>query len=191
MFFGASSTAIDLVAVIAQPLEALYQVRPGGDDRAAALLFHDRRDGKRRIIDRLHVDRGDQVERVFLHGEHVAVAVGVAGIVDHHVDAAEGVHCRPDHLVDLGALRHVDAHGDRRLADGVGYALRALDVQVGDHDLGALLGETFRDALAEARRRAGDDRDLVFETCHDALFPGLLVPDYWWLNTTVLVALMS
>ena len=29
MFFGASSTAIDLVAVIAQPFEALYQVRPG------------------------------------------------------------------------------------------------------------------------------------------------------------------
>ena len=29
MFFGASSTAIDFVAVIAQPFEALYQVRPG------------------------------------------------------------------------------------------------------------------------------------------------------------------
>jgi hypothetical protein len=29
MFFGASSTAIDFVAVIVQPLEALYQVRPG------------------------------------------------------------------------------------------------------------------------------------------------------------------
>ena len=29
MFFGASSTAMDLVAVIAQPFEALYQVSPG------------------------------------------------------------------------------------------------------------------------------------------------------------------
>ena len=35
MFFGASSTAIDLVAVIAQPFEALYQVRPGRGRRPA------------------------------------------------------------------------------------------------------------------------------------------------------------
>ena len=35
IFFGASSTAIDLVAVITQPLEALYQVRPGRGLRPA------------------------------------------------------------------------------------------------------------------------------------------------------------
>ncbi len=35
MFFGASSTAIDLVAVIAQPFEALYQVSPGRGRRPA------------------------------------------------------------------------------------------------------------------------------------------------------------
>ena len=35
MFFGASSTAIDLVAVIAQPFEALYQVNPGRGRRPA------------------------------------------------------------------------------------------------------------------------------------------------------------
>ncbi len=29
MFFGASSTAIDLVSVITAPFEPLYQVRPG------------------------------------------------------------------------------------------------------------------------------------------------------------------
>ena len=174
MFFGASSTAIDLVAVIAQPFEALYQVRPGrgrrpggrggGQDRAAALPLHGRHHRQRGMIDRLHVDGGDQVEGRLVDLQHVAVPVGVAGVVDHDVDAAEGVLGRIDHLVDLGADRDVGGDRDGRLADLAGDALGALGVEIGDDDLRALFGETLRHAFAEPRRRAGDDGDLAFQT---------------------------
>src|SRR5690606_12133775 len=72
----------------------------GGDDGAATLLCHDRHHGAGGVIDRLHVDCGDEVENLFLHGQHVAVAMGVAGIVDHDVDAAEAAHGGIDHLVE-------------------------------------------------------------------------------------------
>src|SRR5690606_10556089 len=106
------------------------------------------------------------------------------GIVDHDVDAAEGVHRRRHHALDFGALRHVRLHRDGGLADVAGHALRALEVEVGDHDLRAFLGEAPGDALAEAGRSARDDRDLVLQTCHDVLsseFPGrdCWCRDYW------------
>jgi hypothetical protein len=69
---GASSTAIDLVAVIIQPLEELYQLRRGrGLTPAveatlrmapAALLFHDRNKMAGRQVNRLAVDRDHPVE---------------------------------------------------------------------------------------------------------------------------------
>ena len=101
----------------------------------------------------------------FVDLQHVAVAMGVAGIVDHDVDAAEGVHGRTHHLVELGSLRDVGLTPQiAAVADLAGDALGALGVQIGDDDPGALLGEAPRHAFAEAGGRAGDDRNLVFQT---------------------------
>ena len=89
--------------------------------------------------------------------------MGVAGIVDHDVDAPESVERLAHHLVEFGSQRHVGRHRDRGVADLRGDALGALGVQIGDDDPGALLGKAPGHALAEAGGGAGDDRDLVLE----------------------------
>src|SRR5438128_1014180 len=60
----------------------------------------------------------------------------------------------------VDAAREVTLH--EAAADLAGDVL-ALRTQVVDDDLRAFLGEAPRDARAEARRRAGDDRHLAFE----------------------------
>ena len=47
--------------------------------------------------------------------------------------------------------------------DPVGDLLRALGVDVGDHDRRALAGQRLGVGLADAAAGAGDDRDLVLE----------------------------
>ena len=44
-------------------------------------------------------------------------------------------------------------------------ALPGLGLGVGEHQLGAFLGEALGDALADAARRADDQRDLAVEPC--------------------------
>jgi hypothetical protein len=88
------------------------------------------------------------------------------GIADQDVDAAEGLGGLFDRGVDLLLAGHVDSDADRlgaaRLQFGRGGIGRLL-VEVGDHDLRALLGEEERDLLADTAGRAGDESDLVLE----------------------------
>ena len=51
--------------------------------------------------------------------QHRLVLVRVAGVVDHDVDAAEGLHRLADHGVDLGSLGHVDGDMRGSLADAL------------------------------------------------------------------------
>ena len=81
-----------------------------------------------------------------------------AGVVDDEVDPAErqsrGVD-RGLHGVGVGDVGH-DRDRPVRAADPRGHLLRALGVQVGDHDARALGAEPLGDRLADARAGAGD-----------------------------------
>ena len=102
------------------------------------------------------------------------VLVGVAGVVDHDVEAAEGLDRFRHHGVDLGFLRHVDGDVAGGLADRLRHLPRALPVDVGDDDLGAFRGVKLADAAPEPRRTAGDDRNLAIET-HEPFLPDIAV----------------
>ena len=78
-------------------------------------------------------------------------------------------------LRDVGAQRRTAAAPSAR-----GDRARAVAVAVGDDHLRALGDELARDALAEARRRAGDDRDLAFES-HVVVSSIRCQP--WWIAT--------
>ncbi len=116
------------------------------------------------MIDRLHVDGGDEVERLFVDLQHVSVDMRIAGIVDHDVDAAESLHGDVHHLVEFGFLGHVGLDADGVFADLACHPLRAAEVDIGDDDLRALLSEALGHPLPETGRRTGDDGDLVFQS---------------------------
>ena len=93
-----------------------------------------------------------------------------AGVVDHDVEPAEGLHGLADEPLEVGHLADVGVDADRLVAQGGDLALEVLGgLLVGhvvDHDLGARLGEVQRHGLADAAVAAGDDGDLAVE-CHD------------------------
>ena len=96
-------------------------------------------------------DRGVLIEGVV--GERLADEE--SGVVDQRVDPTEPVECQFDHA--LGGLRLGDV---TRYREHVGFAGRA-DRARGRDD--RITGSTERrcDALADALRGAGDDRDLL------------------------------
>ncbi len=68
--------------------------------------------------------------------------------------------------LDVVALRHVamgELRASARGTDCGGHPLAGITIQVVDEDRAAFGGEALRDALAEARRGSGDDRDLVLQ----------------------------
>src|SRR3712207_6039994 len=89
-----------------------------------------------------------------------------AGVVERHVEAAEGGDGALDEGGDLVLVR--DVAGDaERLVSGVGQlsggGAQRLLVGVGEHDGGAGFGEGLRGGEAHPGARAGDDGDLVVE----------------------------
>ncbi len=138
---GASSTALARVAVITQPLLALYQASRGrGLTPAVLAMFsttprmpfgagriglHARHDLAHRQVDRLHVDRDDAVEIGLADLLERLRQVRHAGVVDHDVDAAEvqlgGLHHQPH----VGGIGDIDPHRARRRAAGGGDVERA------------------------------------------------------------------
>jgi hypothetical protein len=114
---------------------------------------------------------GDQ-ERAL--GHHVVLQVPVPhgglqqrrgqrqpGVVDHQVDPAEGQHPGRHRRRDGGLVRHVGLHGDGFVssAEFLGDGLRAVQVEVGDHDTAALGGDPGGDRLADPGAAAGDQGD--------------------------------
>ena len=77
-----------------------------------------------------------------------------ADVVEDDVEATEVGHRERDGRFDVGLLRHVALIGDRgatRLLDQLHGLLGALEVDVGDDDLGALLREAQRRGAADSR----------------------------------------
>ena len=94
------------------------------------------------------------------------------GAVDEDLDVAEGRHDRRDHGADLGHVGDVGAKRSGRAASRLDFGHHGLglaEIAARDHrDPRALGGETQRDGLADARRAAGDQCDLVRQF-HDHL----------------------
>jgi hypothetical protein len=118
-----------------------------------------------REVDALHVDRIDPVEFGFGHFEVGLVAVRPAGVVDHAIQATKLRRRRPDELRPVACLGDIGLH--ELAADLLGDARAAFRVDVVDDELRAFLREAPGDAGAEARSRAGDEGDLVFQS-HDS-----------------------
>ena len=91
--------------------------------------------------------------------------VADAGVVDQDVEPAEVRLGGLDHRAHVGGLADVDTQRPRRVADARGHvAARPRRLQVGDQHLRAFGDELARDAGAEARAAAGDDRHLVLQS---------------------------
>src|SRR5262249_1304110 len=95
--------------------------------------------------------------------------VAHAGIVDEDVDPAEDIDRGLHRGVDVGALRDIAAHGNRRVADRGRGRARGLPIDVDAGNAPAFPPQRGGTALAEARRCTGDERNLVVET--HATFP--------------------
>src|SRR5262249_44706066 len=141
---------------------------PGGradiDDYARLLLAHQRYDRMREQEDRFDVDRHEAIEFSLLHLEHGPPHVAHAGVVDENVDSPKRVDGRLDAGLYVRALGDVAAHGDRLVADRSCGLPRRLGIDVDDRNTRAFACERLGDAFAEARCRAGDERNLVVET---------------------------
>ena len=100
---------------------------------------------------------------VEFHGRH---ALRRAGIVDEHVEAAEGGDRLADDADDSPLVGDVEGPGPRASAgrdDFRGDGLRRGAVDVGDRDGRAGLGQGERRRAADAGARTGDERRLAVE----------------------------
>ena len=115
----------------------------------------------------LQVDVDDVVPLLLRHRHEHAVAQD-AGVVDQHVEVAEGVDRGADQRLAAVPARDVVVRRDGLAAGGadlLGGLLRDL-AEVVDDDLGALGREQARVLAPEAAAGAGDDRDPAVECPH-------------------------
>ena len=112
-----------------------------------------------------HVEHGGQIDR-----DHLVPVVGRvlldrqrqpgdAGIVDQHVEPAEGGDRRRHHGLDLGALTHVAA-ARNEAGDLLGQRRQRTLVDVADENLAAVGGEGAREFAADAGGAGGDQNAL-------------------------------
>jgi hypothetical protein len=87
------------------------------------------------------------------------------GVVEQHVDPAEGRLGGLDHALDVGGDRDVDLDRHRAVADDSRGLLLAT-AAVGTDDPGALGGEEHRARAPDAGAGTGDDGDLPVEAAH-------------------------
>ncbi len=125
---------------------------------------------------RAHQQRHGRVEALDGDGGDAAGRRRSAGVVEQHIEPAEGACGLADHALPVVLERGVGLHeaavaaepGCQRLALGLAAA--------GEDDLGAFLHEQLGRAGADAAGGPRDDRDLAVEHAH-ARFP--LLP---WLQ---------
>ena len=145
--------------------------RPSGlgrdvDDLAAALALQDRQHRLRHQEHAFQVGGDDAVPVLFRQPLDGARARTAAGIVDQHVDAAEGPDRALDQRCHLGLVGNIGGNAHRvasQIADLSGDRLDPVVIAAVDHHLGALAGETERDFAPDARGCAGDQRDFIRE----------------------------
>src|SRR6266851_5450153 len=117
----------------------------------------------------LDVDVEDAVEqlisRVFEGGKRLRQT----GVVVEHVEAAELVHGRLDHLLYLGTLSYVNLHGfglAARAEDLVGRFGRARRIQISGNDGRAFARKLDRRCAADARTGTSDHCHQTLELAH-------------------------
>ena len=139
----------------------------GGVDDGAAAVFRHRRDGVLRAqVDAAHVDRHEVVPGLLV-GVDDRAGEAVAGVVDEHVEAAEGL--APSRCTTRCASSSLDTSiivGDHRRAGGrpsAATASAASCALVGDDDARAFACEEQAGGAADARAAAGDDADFSFK----------------------------
>jgi hypothetical protein len=120
----------------------------------------------------MHADDGIPVGLFHLVEDGIAQ---YAGIVDHAIDAAEGVDGSLDHAMGAIPARHRIAVGNRLTAGildrtycfrrraGIGALAAIGGAQIVDHHLGAVFGHGDGDIAADAAACAGDQHDFAVE----------------------------
>ena len=139
------------------------------DDGAAVGLFHVGQDFLHHIVHAVLIHLNDVIPPVVLDAGDGAVLVGDAGVVDQHVDLAEGVDGLLDDLLAVLIDAHVGGDGDDLHALGGALGLHFLQLvqAAGDQNqIAALIGEDLGGALADAGVGAGDDGNFTFQTIH-------------------------
>ncbi len=109
-----------------------------------------------------------------------------AGVGDQDIDAAKRLGHRLGGAVDRVLVGHIHRHGDGAPAGGFdigGGLLRSLEIQVGDGDRRALLGQQVSNGLADAAGGAGHDGGFSLElhgrfSCLDG-WPGRMGRGRW------------
>ena len=135
----------------------------------------------------LQVDADHRVP-LLLGGAHEHAIAHEAGVVHHHVEAAEGVDAwsararRPARKSATSAPLATASppHGADLLTTSSGRRLELAlaverDAEVVDHDLRALAGELEGVRAADAATRAGDDDDASFTDPRSCRFPGIFL----------------
>ena len=84
-----------------------------------------------------------------------------ARVVDDDVDGAEALHRRVGEGLDAAAVADVGLDGER--AEVVGGPVQRRHLDVADHELRAGRGQAAGDAQPDARRAAGDHRNLAVQ----------------------------
>jgi hypothetical protein len=111
------------------------------------------------------IDAMDAVP-VGLGDVHYIRAAGHACVVQQNVDLTELLDCCPNHAIDLLQIADIGLHCQRFALcghDGFGGCFGALTVNIGNHDVRTGFRQGKRGGLADALRRAGDQRDLVVQ----------------------------
>src|SRR5262245_28554118 len=149
--------------------------RSGVDDAAPFARLHARKRGANRMEGGRKIDGDDLVpflDRKFLDRRDMLDA----GIVDEHVETAEGLLGRAHHLGDRGGLAHVGCRVERLdaeiLLDAASLLFdRGLITEAIDGDVRAFAGQRAGNGQADARGRAGYERCLSFQ--HHAGLPNM------------------
>ncbi|MNN20565.1 hypothetical protein D3C81_1338500 [compost metagenome] len=107
---------------------------------------------------------GDHVAPVVLADVQAALAVGDAGVVQHHVDHAEGCFGGVEGGFDGGAVGDVQRHADRFAAGGADFLLdlgEAVDAAGGQYHAATGAGGGARQMGADAAGGTGDQDGLA------------------------------
>ena len=133
----------------------------------------------------LEVGADHLVERLFLQGQKIA-ARNDAGIVDEDIDALKSIRRRADEITNIETLADI-AVAENRFATAIRNfgrdTLARLFLDIGKHDLCALVRIGMCDGAPDAAGRAGHDRHLAAQCsagCHEtAPFGGrgIISPD--------------
>ena len=136
-----------------------------------ALGEHGRNEGVDAVDHAIHVNAEREAPVVDLVFPDLALRPrGHAGVVAQHVHGSELGERRVTERLDGLEFRDIGANSDHLMAERahLGHCgVERVLVQIGEHHLHALVGETFAHRPSDAAGTSGDDRDPAPEFLHD------------------------